>query len=321
MESMDNIQNEIRNSQNFERIDEINRKKFEIVNQIGIIYAIGIAILSQCNNIYYMIFRKYFPDFLKANITDSILLCTLIVNQILGILIMFLLTKFIKKITIKKRSYGCKKYFTNLFINSGLLIIGSFIGQITHFSIFNKNTSLNKSIKNSNIFLEFFVICLTAPISEELIFRKFLIDRLAIYSKTLAIFSSGILFGVFHKNFQQLFGAMFIGWALAYAYVETGNILIPISYHIFENSFTIILESIYPKDNNNIQIKVKIYFVMANLRLIECLIGIIILIIYRKKIKVTGEENKSSDKWKFFKSYGMWIFVFEGFLSFSLFYI
>ena len=63
METLDYIQNEIRNSENFERIDEINRRKFEIVNQVGIIYAIGEAILYQCNEIYIMIFRKYFPDF------------------------------------------------------------------------------------------------------------------------------------------------------------------------------------------------------------------------------------------------------------------
>ena len=110
---------------------------------------------------------------------------------------------------------------------------------------------------------------------------------------------------------------MFSGWALAYSYVESGNILIPISYHIFENSFTTILKSISPKDIK----RRKILVVMTLLRLIEGLIGIIILIIYRKKIKVTGEENKSSEKWKFFKSYGMWIFVLEGFILFSIFYI
>ena len=321
METLDYIQNEIRNSQNFERIDEINRRKFEIVNQVGIIYAIGAAILYQCREIYIVIFRKYFPDFLKANIADSLLLCTLIVNQIFGFLFMLLLTKFIKKITIKKRSYGCKKYFANLFINNGLLMVGSLIGNIIEYPFLKKNTLENKSKKNSNIFLEFFVVCLTAPIAEEFIFRKFLIDRLSIYSKTLAIFSSGIIFGIIHSNIPQFFGGMLSGWSLAYAYVETGNILIPISYHIYENSFITITKSIFPKDFDNNQIRAKIYFVMTFLRLIEFLIGIIILIIYRNKIKVTGEENKSSDKWKFFKSYGMWIFVLEGFILFSIFYI
>jgi len=320
MDSLDNIQIEIKNSQSFERLNEIYRQKFEIVNQVGIIYAIGRAIISQCNDIYNWIFKKCFPDYLKSNEANLNLLRKLIVNQILGLLIMFLLTKFIKKTTIRKRSYGYKKYLANLFIDDGLSIVGFFIGNVIEFPFFNK-ISENESEDNSNIFLEFFAICLASPITEEFIFRKFLIDRLAIYSKTLAIFSSGIIFGIFHINLPQFFGAMFSGWALAYAYVETGNILIPISYHILENSFSIISKSIIQKDFNNNQIRDKIYYVMIFLRLIISLIGIIILIIYRKKIKITGEENRSSDKWKFFKSYGMWIFVLEGFLLSSLFYM
>ena len=153
-------------------------------------------------------------------------------------------------------------------------------------------------------------------------FRKLLIDRLSIYSKTLAIFASGILFGIFHINIHQFFGAMFSGWSLAYSYVETGNILIPISYHIIENSFTTIVQ--ISNLNNNIdtsKIKTKIFVVFMLFRFIEAFIGIIILIIYRKKIKVTGEENKFKDIWKFCKSYGMWIFIFEGFLLFIIFYM
>ena len=142
-----------------------------------------------------------------------------------------------------------------------------------------------------------------------------------IYSKTLAIFASGILFGIFHNNIPQFFGAMFLGWSLAYSYVETGNILIPISYHIFENSYTTliqILASIDSKTNKTLKI---IQTVLFSIRLIEALAGIILLIIKRKKIKVTGEENKSGDKWKLFKSYGMWIFFVEGFIMFSILYM
>ena len=160
---------------------------------------------------------------------------------------MLSLTKCIKRTKIKKNKYGLKKYLANLCINSGLLIIGSLIGYIMQFCFLyifgnlseNKyNSAIDLSFKNANIFLNFFIICFTAPIAEELMFRKLLIDRLSIYSKTLAIFASGILFGIFHINIHQFFGAMFSGWSLAYSYVETGNILIPISYHIIENSFT-----------------------------------------------------------------------------------
>ena len=329
MESQDHIESEIRNSQNFESQSEINKQKFQIVNQVGIIYTIGAAIISQGGEIYIMIIEKFFSNYFKTNKANVVLIGTLIVNQIIGTTIIFLFTKFIKKITINKKKYGYKKYFANLSINGMLLIIGSIIGYLFTFnfiSLYYKNTSLSKdsfidsSIKKSNKFLTIIVICITGPIAEELIFRKFLIERLAIYSKTLAIFSSGIMFGIFHRNLYQLFGATFVGWAFAYSYVETGNIFIPISYHIIDNSFTVSLMFLY-QDNIDINnIRTKIFFILSFIRIINAIVGIIILIIYRKKIKISGEENKSGDKWKFFKSYGMWIFMFEGSILFFYYY-
>ena len=165
------------------------------------------------------------------------------------------------------------------------------------------------------------MVCISAPIAEEFIFRKFLIDRLAIYSKTLAIFASGIIFGIFHNNIHQFFGTMFLGWSLAYSYVETGNILIPISYHMFENSYSTVAQMLTSNNSKNNKILEKISEGMLLIRFIEALTGIILLIVKRKKIKVTGEENKSGDKWKLFKSYGMWIFFVEGFILFSLLYM
>ena len=332
MESIEQIESELRISNNFESQDEIRKEKFNIVNKVGIIYAIGAAIKYQFSQIYSMIFRKYFPNFLEKNRSDSILLGTLIINQIFGTLLMFLLTKFIKRTEIKRHKYGYKKYLVNLCINSGLLIFGSLIGYLINigfFYVFAKNSTENKSslilnemILKSNIFLTFFVVCFTGPIAEEFIFRKLLIDRLAIYSKTLAIFASGIMFGIFHGNIHQFFGATFLGWALAYSYAETGNILIPISFHIIENSITIItqINNPYKDKTGNITIKNKVIIVILLFRLIEGIIGIILLIVYRKKIKVNGEENKSKDKWALFKSYGMWIFFFEGFILFTIFY-
>ena len=96
-----------------------------------------------------------------------------------------------------------------------------------------------------------------------------------------------------HSNFHQLFGAMLTGWAFAYAYAETGNILITISYHIIENSKITILYLLYLNFKNISELGTKILLLIKLLRLIESIIGIVLLIKYRKKIKVTGEENKS----------------------------
>lgn len=331
MESLENIQPVVSNSNNFQSSSEIIDKKFQIVNKIGLIYALGSAIVYQIGEIYYSIFYKYFNTFSKTYKSDLSLIITLLSIHLTGTPLIFLLTKIVKKAEVKKNKYGCKKYFATYFIESALSITAGIIEVIveTLYSLIFKK-KVNKTIfklllndkKNilteSNIFLSFFVVCLTGPISEEFIFRKFLIDRLAIYSKTLAIFSSGIMFGIFHSNFNQLFPATLSGWVLAYSYAETGNILIPISYHIFWNTSLNVITSFAHLDEKEPLATYIIILVL--IKLIGALIGIVLLIKYRKKIKISGEENKSKDKWKFFKSYGMWIYILEGFMLFCIFY-
>ena len=54
MESLDNITKDIKTTENFETQTEIRNQKFQIVNQIGIIYALGTAFMSQLAEIYYL---------------------------------------------------------------------------------------------------------------------------------------------------------------------------------------------------------------------------------------------------------------------------
>ena len=68
---------------------------------------------------------------------------------------MLFLVKFIKKIEIKKKAYGCKRYFVNLCINSSLLGIGSLIGykiELIFISLFSQNSSkIIKSLREEEI--------------------------------------------------------------------------------------------------------------------------------------------------------------------------
>ena len=89
---------------------------------------------------------------------------------------------------------------------------------------------LKGTSNNYFLFLQILVIYIGYPITKELIFRKFLVDRLSIYNKTLAVFTSGVIFGIFHLKLNKLFATMFVGWFYAYTYAETNNLLIPISF-------------------------------------------------------------------------------------------
>lgn len=74
-----------------------------------------------------------------------------------------------------------------------------------------------------------------APIFEELLFRKAIIDRTAKYGEGISILFSGFMFGLFHGNFSQFAYAMFLGMFFGYIYIKTKNIMYPIILHFLTN--------------------------------------------------------------------------------------
>ena len=76
---------------------------------------------------------------------------------------------------------------------------------------------------------------LIAPVMEELMFRKLLIDRVVQYGQKTAVIVSGVGFGLFHGNFFQFFYACAIGMVFAYLYSSTGRIRYSIMLHMVIN--------------------------------------------------------------------------------------
>ena len=83
-----------------------------------------------------------------------------------------------------------------------------------------------------------------APIFEELIFRKVLMDRIGVYGERLAIIVSALSFGAFHGNFQQFFFTAVAGVGLAIIYAKTKKIIYPIILHFLNNAYSILQQYI-----------------------------------------------------------------------------
>ncbi len=106
------------------------------------------------------------------------------------------------------------------------------IGAILGHEIGNATSEL---IEASPIWLIILVVVIIGPIIEELLFRKFMIDRFAKYGDALAIIFSAVAFGLFHGNFYQFFYAALLGLVLGYIYTKTGNIYYTIIMHMLVN--------------------------------------------------------------------------------------
>ena len=79
-----------------------------------------------------------------------------------------------------------------------------------------------------------FVVIL-APVLEEFVFRKVLIDRMHVYGEKLAVITSAVIFGLFHGNLSQLFYTFGLGLVLGYVYLKTGKLRYSVALHMFVN--------------------------------------------------------------------------------------
>ncbi|MBQ9384474.1 MAG: CPBP family intramembrane metalloprotease [Ruminiclostridium sp.] len=82
----------------------------------------------------------------------------------------------------------------------------------------------------------FFMLVVIAPVFEEFMFRGLIMDELKPYGNGFAIFTTGILFGLFHGNITQGLYTMAMGIALGYIANVTGSIFPTTIIHAILNS-------------------------------------------------------------------------------------
>ncbi len=83
--------------------------------------------------------------------------------------------------------------------------------------------------------LKILVMVILAPLFEEFVFRKLLIDRTRAYGEKAAVFFSAITFGLLHQNFFQFFYAFGVGFVFAYIYLRTGRLRYTVIMHAIVN--------------------------------------------------------------------------------------
>lgn len=128
----------------------------------------------------------------------------------------------------------------SLIVCFGLMYIGGLMGRFTNAMLgLAKGEPISNPVaewlKDLNPWIMFATIVVVAPVMEELIFRKLLIDRIVPYGQKAAILISGISFGLFHGNFQQFFYACGLGFVFAYIYSRTGRLYYTIIFHMLVN--------------------------------------------------------------------------------------
>lgn len=111
-------------------------------------------------------------------------------------------------------------------------LIGTFLSML--FSGGTAENAVMEYATDSNPLKVLFMVVL-APLLEEYVCRKQLIDRTRQYGEKTAVLLSGFVFGLLHQNLFQFFYAFSLGALFAYVYIRTGRLRYTVLLHALIN--------------------------------------------------------------------------------------
>lgn len=117
-----------------------------------------------------------------------------------------------------------------------VMYVGNLVGNVVSdfLSAGQAENALVSMVEEINIW-KALSVAVIAPIMEEYLFRKQLIDRCVQYGEKTAIVFSGLTFALFHMNLFQFFYALGLGLLMGYVYVRTRRLRYPIMMHMAVN--------------------------------------------------------------------------------------
>lgn len=133
-------------------------------------------------------------------------------------------------------AFGPAKMGAAFVICLAAMYIGNFIGlglmNLAQF-IFGVQTvnPVEEMVHNMDMGSLFLTTVVMAPIGEEILYRRILLNRVRQYGDKTAILASGLVFGLSHGNFYQFFYAFALGAIFAYIYLRTGKVRYTIILH------------------------------------------------------------------------------------------
>ena len=127
---------------------------------------------------------------------------------------------------------GGVEFLIFLSISVFIMYAGSFVGALLS-AILSGGTAENavEAYAMDTNPLKVLVMVVLAPLLEEYVCRKQIIDRTRQYGEKTAVFLSALTFGLLHQNFFQFFYAFGVGLVFGYIYIRTGRLRYSILLH------------------------------------------------------------------------------------------
>lgn len=317
---------------------EVSRKHF---SKLGWGFLIGSVIITVVQYLVSLAVNIWKPEWL-TNTTISLLL-SVVSMYLVGMPIMIALVYRVPATVIPKKKMKVSHFLLALIMSYSLMYCSNIVGLILTTIIgVLKGSAVNNAVLNvvsdTNVLVIILYMVILAPIMEELVFRKLIVDRTARYGQGVSIVVSGLMFGLFHGNLNQFVYATVLGMFFAFLYVKTGNIKVSIGVHMFINFMGGLVSTLLLKAINYGELVELTYggagteelmeFYMANLPgllafilygffvFVIVITGIVLLIVFHKRFKLEKGEIVIPKGRRFDI-----VFINMGMLVFCLFWI
>ena len=178
------------------------------------------------------------PEWLQ-NTTINLILAVLPL-YLVGMPVLIALVKRMPGKAPEKKHISPGQFLLALIMCFALMYCGNIVGTvITTIVGVLKGSAVDNALMTyatgANMVVTFLYMVICAPILEEYIFRKLIVDRTVKYGQGVAVVLSGLMFGLFHGNLNQFAYAFLLGLFLAFLYVKTGDLKVTIGLHMCIN--------------------------------------------------------------------------------------
>ncbi|MBQ6465132.1 MAG: CPBP family intramembrane metalloprotease [Oscillospiraceae bacterium] len=153
-----------------------------------------------------------------------------------GVPLALLVMRRVPAVRAERRSLSLGSFLVFLLMCFPIMYGGNLIGTILS-SMFSGGAAQNplEGMVSKPGVLQIVVLAVLAPLFEEFIFRRQLIDRAGRYGEKTAILFSSLTFGLFHGNLYQFFYAFGLGMLFAYIYTRTRKLRYTVALHMIIN--------------------------------------------------------------------------------------
>ena len=161
---------------------------------------------------------------------------------LIGIPLALLLARRISAMPPERGSMTVGRYLCIILICIFVMQLGNYVGMGIQWLMEGvtgvmPDNPIEAFATDDSLLLRLLFLVILAPLIEEFIFRRTLIDRMRPYGEKLAVVTSALMFGLFHGNLSQMFYAFGLGLVFGWVYLRTGRLRYTIVLHMLINFF------------------------------------------------------------------------------------